>query len=83
MFITRLHVSCVMCHVSCVRQGAGVVPPSVILVGTKLDLVEVGCRREVTEQEARTKADTLGALYTGIIILSPIFSKLMDSVALI
>ena len=58
MFITRLHVSCV-------RQGAGVVPPSVILVGTKLDLVEVGCRREVTEQEARTKADTLGALYTG------------------
>merc|ERR1719225_2525641 len=47
------------------RQGAGVVPPSVILVGTKLDLVEVGCRREVTEQEARTKADTLGALYTG------------------
>ena len=59
------------------------VPPSVILVGTKLDLVEVGCRREVTEQEARTKADTLGALYTGIIILSPIFSKLMDSVALI
>ena len=59
------------------------VPPSVILVGTKLDLVEVGCRREVTEQEARSKADTLGALYTGIIILSPIFSKLMDSVALI
>ena len=54
-----------------------------MVVGTKLDLVEVGCRREVTEQEARSKADTLGALYTGIIILSPIFSKLMDSVALI
>ena len=51
---------------ACARQGAGVVPPSVILVGTKLDLVEVGCRREVTEQEARTKADTLGALYTGM-----------------
>ena len=60
-----VHHDCNSCMCDCARQGAGVVPPSVILVGTKLDLVEVGCRREVTEQEARTKADTLGALYTG------------------
>ena len=77
------HIVNMIVTAACVRQGAGVVPPSVILVGTKLDLVEVGCRREVTEQEARTKADTLGALYTGhSLILLPNFSKLMDSVAI-
>ena len=31
------------------RQFAGPVAPSVMVVGTKLDLVEVGCRREVTQ----------------------------------
>ena len=36
-----------------------------IVVGTKLDLVEVGCRREVSETEAREAAETLGALYMG------------------
>ena len=39
--------------------------PSIILVGCKLDLVEVGCRREVTLEEARCKADSLGTMYTG------------------
>ena len=36
-----------------------------IVVGTKLDLVEVGCRREVSQTEAREAAETLGALYMG------------------
>ena len=47
------------------RQSAGPVSPSIILVGCKLDLVEVGCRREVTLEEARCKADSLGTMYTG------------------
>ena len=47
------------------RQFAGPVAPSVMVVGTKLDLMEVGCRREVTEAEARELADSLGALYMG------------------
>ena len=47
------------------RQFAGPVAPSVMVVGTKLDLVEVGCRREVGEVEAREKAHSLGALYMG------------------
>ena len=36
-----------------------------MVVGTKLDLVEVGCRREVGELEAREAAESLGALYMG------------------
>ena len=47
------------------RQFAGPVAPSVMVVGTKLDLVEVGCKREVTQAEARELADSLGALYMG------------------
>ena len=47
------------------RQFAGPVSPSVMVVGTKLDLVEVGARREVTETEARQAAEALGALYMG------------------
>ena len=47
------------------RQFAGSESPSVMVVGTKLDLVEVGCRREVGEQEARQGAHRLGALYMG------------------
>lgn len=47
------------------RQFAGPVVPSVMVVGTKLDLVEVGCRREVGELEAREAAESMGALYMG------------------
>ena len=58
----------VICHqqnIIICRQFAGPVAPSVMVVGTKLDLVEVGCRREVGELEAREAAESLGALYMG------------------
>jgi len=46
------------------RQYAGVVQPSVMIVGCKLDLVDVGCRREISEEEAKEKAAFLGAKYS-------------------
>ena len=46
------------------RQFAGSVQPSVIIVGCKLDLVDVGCRRVVSAEDAQKKAESLGALYT-------------------
>ena len=59
------------------REGAGPTSPSLILIGCKLDLVEVkikriflfmfffqiGVRREVGKEEGQALADLLGALF--------------------
>jgi len=45
------------------REGAGPTSPSLILIGCKLDLVEIGVRREVGKEEGQALADLLGALF--------------------
>lgn len=44
-------------------EFAGNTRPSLIVIGCKLDLVEVGVRREVAMEEGQQLADSLGALF--------------------
>jgi len=45
------------------REHAGVVPPTIIIVGCKMDLVDIGCKRQVSYEEGKELADNLGALF--------------------
>eukprot|EP00090_Calanus_glacialis_P003161 TRINITY_DN12297_c0_g1_i1.p1 TRINITY_DN12297_c0_g1~~TRINITY_DN12297_c0_g1_i1.p1 ORF type:complete len:277 (+),score=70.47 TRINITY_DN12297_c0_g1_i1:143-973(+) len=45
------------------REHAGSVPPTIIIVGCKLDLVDIGCKREVSYEEGRELAKSLDALF--------------------
>jgi len=45
------------------REYAGPVAPTIVVVGCKLDLVDIGCKRQVSYNEGKELAESLGALF--------------------
>jgi len=45
------------------REHAGAVEPTIIIVGCKIDLVGIGCKREVSFEEGAAVAESVGALF--------------------
>jgi len=45
------------------REYAGPVAPTIVVVGCKLDLIDIGCKRQVSYNEGKELAESLGALF--------------------
>jgi len=45
------------------REYEGPVTPTIVVVGCKLDLVDIGCKWQVSYNEGKELAESLGALY--------------------